>query len=321
MSAPVFGRLLTAMVTPMTFDGAVDLRRTGELAHKLVEEQNNDGIVVNGTTGESPTTTDSEKAEIVKAVVEAVGSDAAVVAGVGTNDTAHTIELAHQAAEAGADGLLVVTPYYSKPSQAGIIEHFTAVADATDLPIMLYDIPGRTGTPIETKTLIELADHARIVMLYDIPGRTGTPIETKTLIELADHARIVAVKDAKGLVVESATVMASTTLAYYSGDDAITPALLSVGGVGLVGTSTHFTGRRMHEVIDAYVDGRIDEALSTYREILPVLTGVFAAQGATMVKAGLAHQGFTVGRVRPPQTMPTPEQAETFFGVLDRTQL
>lgn len=293
MSAPVFGRLLTAMVTPMTFDGAVDLRRTGELAHKLVEEQNNDGIVVNGTTGESPTTTDSEKAEIVKAVVEAVGSDAAVVAGVGTNDTAHTIELAHQAAEAGADGLLVVTPYYSKPSQAGIIEHFTAVADATDLPIMLYDIP----------------------------GRTGTPIETKTLIELADHARIVAVKDAKGLVVESATVMASTTLAYYSGDDAITPALLSVGGVGLVGTSTHFTGRRMHEVIDAYVDGRIDEALSTYREILPVLTGVFAAQGATMVKAGLAHQGFIVGRVRPTQTMPTPEQAETFFGVLDRTQL
>lgn len=293
MSAPVFGRLLTAMVTPMTFDGAVDLRRTGELAHKLVEEQNNDGIVVNGTTGESPTTTDSEKAEIVKAVVEAVGSDATVVAGVGTNDTAHTIELAHQAAEAGADGLLVVTPYYSKPSQAGIIEHFTAVADATDLPIMLYDIP----------------------------GRTGTPIETKTLIELADHARIVAVKDAKGLVVESATVMASTTLAYYSGDDAITPALLSVGGVGLVGTSTHFTGRRMHEVIDAYVDGRIDEALSTYREILPVLTGVFAAQGATMVKAGLAHQGFTVGKVRPPQTMPTPEQAETFFGVLDRTQL
>lgn len=293
MSAPVFGRLLTAMVTPMTFDGAVDLRRTGELAHKLVEEQNNDGIVVNGTTGESPTTTDSEKAEIVKAVVEAVGSDAAVVAGVGTNDTAHTIELAHQAAEAGADGLLVVTPYYSKPSQAGIIEHFTAVADATDLPIMLYDIP----------------------------GRTGTPIETKTLIELADHARIVAVKDAKGLVVESATVMANTTLAYYSGDDAITPALLSVGGVGLVGTSTHFTGRRMHEVIDAYVDGRIDEALSTYREILPVLTGVFAAQGATMVKAGLAHQGFTVGKVRPPQTMPTPEQAETFFGVLDRTQL
>ena len=293
MSAPVFGRLLTAMVTPMTSEGAVDLRRVGELAHKLVAEQDNDGIVVNGTTGESPTTTDVEKAHIVQAVVEAVGSDAAVVAGVGTNDTAHTIELAHQAAEAGADGLLVVTPYYSKPSQAGIIEHFTAVADATDLPIMLYDIP----------------------------GRTGTPIETKTLIELADHPRIVAVKDAKGLVVESATVMANTTLAYYSGDDAITPALLSVGGVGLVGTSTHFTGRRMHEVIDAYSDGRIDEALSTYREIMPVLTGVFAAQGATMVKAGLAHQGFDVGKVRPPQTMPTSEQAETFFGVLDRTQL
>lgn len=143
------------------------------------------------------------------------------------------------------------------------MEHFTAVADATDLPIMLYDIP----------------------------GRTGTPIETRTLIELADHPRIVAVKDAKGLVVESATVMANTTLAYYSGDDAITPALLSVGGVGLVGTSTHFTGRRMHEVIDAYVDGRIDEALSTYREILPVLTGVFAAQGPPWLRRDWLTRG------------------------------
>ncbi|MDO4411545.1 4-hydroxy-tetrahydrodipicolinate synthase [Cutibacterium sp.] len=293
MSAPVFGRLLTAMVTPMTSEGAVDLHRAGQLAHKLVDEQCNDGIVVNGTTGESPTTTDAEKSAMVKAVVEAVGSEAAIVAGVGTNDTAHTLELARQAAEAGANGLLVATPYYSKPSQAGLIEHFTAVADATDLP----------------------------VVLYDIPGRTATPIETKTLIELADHPNIVAVKDAKGQVVESATVMANTTLAYYAGDDAITPALLSVGGVGLVGTSTHFTGKRMHEVIDNYIEGRIDEALAIYREILPVLTGVFAAQGVTMVKAGLAHQGFDVGGVRLPQTMPTPEQAKTLFDLLDRTQL
>lgn len=293
MSAPVFGRLLTAMVTPMASEGVVDLRRAGELAHRLVDEQRNDGIVVNGTTGESPTTTDAEKVDMVRAAVDAVGSDAAIVAGVGTNDTAHTVELARQAADAGAEGLLVVTPYYSKPSQAGLIEHFTTVADATDLPIMLYDIP----------------------------GRSGTPIETKTLIELADHPNIVAVKDAKGQVVESATVMANTTLAYYSGDDAITPALLSVGGVGLIGTSTHFTGRRMHEVIDAYVEGRIDEALAIYREILPVLTGVFAAQGVAMVKAGLAHQGFDVGGVRLPQTMPTPEHTEPFFDLLDRTQL
>ncbi|MGK2310300.1 4-hydroxy-tetrahydrodipicolinate synthase [Cutibacterium sp. V947] len=293
MSAPVFGRLLTAMVTPMTSEGVVDLRRVGELAHKLVDEQRNDGLVVNGTTGESPTTTDAEKADVIRTVAEAVGPGATIVAGVGTNDTAHTVELARQAAEAGADGLLAITPYYSKPSQAGLIEHFTTVADATDLPIMLYDIP----------------------------GRTGTPIETETLIELADHPNIVAVKDAKGQVVESATVMANTALAYYSGDDAITPALLSVGGVGVVGTSTHFTGKRMHEVIDAYIEGRIDEALAIYREILPVLIGVFAAQGVTMVKAGLAHQGFDVGGVRLPQTMPTTEQTETFFDLLDRTRL
>lgn len=293
MSAPVFGRVLTAMVSPMTEEGAIDLPRARELACRLVDEQRCDGIVVNGTTGESPTTTDEEKAQLVRTVVEAVGEDAAVVAGVGTNDTAHTVELARSAADAGADGLLVVTPYYSKPTQVGIAEHFRAVADATDLPIMLYDIP----------------------------GRTGTPIETPTLIELADHPRIVAVKDAKGQPVESAKVMAATTLAYYSGDDAITPALMALGAVGVVGTSTHFTGRRMREMVDLLVEGRHDEALTVYREILPVLTGVFAAQGVTMVKAGLAHLGFPVGGVRPPQTMPTSEQATTFFELLDRTEL
>ncbi|AFV88998.1 Dihydrodipicolinate synthase [Acidipropionibacterium acidipropionici ATCC 4875] len=293
MPEPVFGRLLTAMVTPMTAAGEVDLERAARLADRLVDEQRNDAVLVNGTTGESPTTTDEEKAALARAVVAAVGDRAQVVTGVGTNDTRHTVELARQAADAGADGLLVVAPYYSKPPQAGLVEHFSTVADATDLP----------------------------VMLYDIPGRTGTPIEPQTLIELAGHPRIVAVKDAKGKVVESATVMAACDLDYYSGDDAITPALMAVGGVGVIGTSTHFTGRRMREFIDLLVAGHHDEALVVYREILPVLTGVFAAQGVVMVKAGLAHQGFPVGSVRLPLVPATEAQAAEFGALLDRVNL
>lgn len=293
MPDPVFGRLLTAMVTPMSADGEVDVARAAELAARLVDEQHNDAVLVNGTTGESPTTSDAEKSALVRAVVEAVGDRAQVVAGVGTNDTPHTLELARQAADAGADGLLVVTPYYSKPPQEGLIAHFTRVADATDLP----------------------------VMLYDIPGRTGTAIAPETLIRLSEHPRIVAVKDAKGKVVESAQVMAACDLAYYSGDDAITPALMAVGGVGVIGTSTHFTGRRMREFIDHFVAGRLDQALAVYREVLPVLTGVFAAQGVVMVKAGLAHQGFPVGSVRLPLVPATDSQASAFAQVLDRTSL
>lgn len=293
MSDPVFGRLLTAMVTPMTADGEVDLDRAGQLAARLVDDQGNDSLLVNGTTGESPTTSDQEKSALVRTVKHAVGDRAQVVAGVGTNDTRHTVELARQAEQAGADGLLVVTPYYSKPSQAGLIGHFTTVADATGLP----------------------------VMLYDIPGRTGTAISPETFMTLSEHPRIVAVKDAKGKVVESAQVIAATDLAYYSGDDAITPALLAVGGVGAIGTSTHFTGRRMRQLLDHYLAGELEEGMAVYRQILPVLTGVFAAQGVVMVKAGLAHQGFPVGSVRPPQAPATPEQAEAFGRLLDTVEL
>ena len=171
---------------------------------------------INGTTGEAPTTSDAEKADLVQAVVEAVGDRAQVIAGVGTFDTVHSIHLAQQAAKAGAHALLVVTPYYSKPPQAGILAHFRAIADATDLP----------------------------VVIYDIPARTGTAIETDTMIALAAHERIVAVKDAKGDLAASSQVIAETDLAYYAGDDAMTLPLLSVGGVGVVGTSTHFSGAR-----------------------------------------------------------------------------
>src|SRR5580658_463210 len=170
---PPFGRLLTAMVTPMTSDGAVDYAGVTQLAEYLVTQMRSDGLVVSGTTGESPTTSDAEKAQLIRTVREAVGDRAAIVAGVGTYDTAHSCELARQAEQAGADGLLVVTPYYNKPPQSGLIAHFTAVADATGLPNLLYDIPSRTGIPIKPETLIKLAEHPRIIGVKDAKGDLG----------------------------------------------------------------------------------------------------------------------------------------------------
>jgi 4-hydroxy-tetrahydrodipicolinate synthase len=269
---PPFGRLLTAMVTPFDVSGALDLDKAAQLATYLVDEQGNDGLVISGTTGESPTTTDAEKADLLAAVVDAVGDRARIVAGVGTFDTVHSVQLAEQAAKAGAHGLLVVTPYYSRPPQAGLLTHFRAVADATDLPVLLYDIPGRTGTPIAPETLIALAEH--------------------------DH--IVAVKDAKGDFASSGRVMAETDLAYYSGNDADTLPLLSLGAVGVVGTSTHFSGRGTKAMIEAYLRGDVAEALRLHRQLLPIYTGIFRTQGTILVKAGLRLRGLDVGPVRMP---------------------
>ncbi|HJQ01518.1 MAG TPA: 4-hydroxy-tetrahydrodipicolinate synthase [Jatrophihabitans sp.] len=274
---PPFGRLLTAMVTPFSVAGELDLDGAVSLARYLVDEQHNDGLVVNGTTGEAPTTSDSEKAELVAAVVDAVGDRARIVAGVGTFDTVHTIQLAEQAAKAGANGLLVVTPYYSKPPQTGLLQHFRAVANATDLP----------------------------VMIYDIPGRAAAAVSTETMIELAGHEQIVAVKDAKGDLAGSARVIAETGLAYYSGDDAMTLPLLAVGGVGMVGTSTHFSGALTHQLIEAYLAGRTVEALRLHQQLLPIYTGIFRTQGVILVKAGLAMQGRSAGPLRLPMVEAT----------------
>ena len=267
-----FGRLLTAMVTPFGVAGEVDHAAAADLARYLVDEQGNDGIVVNGTTGEAPTTTDGEKAELIATVVEAVGDRATVVAGVGTFDTVHSVHLAEQAAAAGADGLLVVTPYYSKPPQAGIAAHFATVADAGGLP----------------------------TMLYDIPHRTGTAIAAATFAQAAQHPLIVGVKDAKLDLEFSAQVIADTGLAFYCGSDAMTLPLLSVGGVGLVGTSTHVSGAGMKALIEAYERADTAEALRLHRQLLPILTGIFRAQGVVLVKAALALLGRPVGSVRPP---------------------
>ena len=267
-----FGRLLTAMVTPFGVRGELDLDAAVRLATYLVDEQGNDGLVVNGTTGESPTTTDAEKADLVRAVADAVGERAHVVAGVGTFDTVHTIHLAEQAAKSGADGLLVVTPYYSRPPQSGLLAHFRAIADSTELPIVLYDIP----------------------------GRSGIPIQTETMIALAAHERIVAVKDAKGDLVGSSRVLAETDLAYYSGDDAATLPLLAVGGVGVIGTSTHFSGAGTKAMIEAFERGDVAEATRLHRQLLPIYTGIFRTQGTILVKAGLKLRGLDVGPVRLP---------------------
>jgi 4-hydroxy-tetrahydrodipicolinate synthase len=267
-----FGRLLTAMVTPFSRDGSLDVDGAQKLAAYLVDEQRNDALVISGTTGESPTTTDAEKDTLLRAVVDAVGDRAKIVAGVGTNNTAHTVELAHAAEKAGAHGVLVVTPYYNKPPQAGVAKHFLAVADSVGLP----------------------------VMVYDIPHRTGTAIATETMCRIAEHERIVAVKDAKGDLTASSWVTARTDLAYYSGDDAATLPLLAIGGVGLVGTSTHFTGTIAKDMIEAYERGDTTKARDLHRRALPLFTGIFRVPGTMLVKAGLNARALPAGPVRPP---------------------
>jgi 4-hydroxy-tetrahydrodipicolinate synthase len=284
-----FGRVLTAMVTPFTADGAVDLHGAQRLAAHLVDAGGNDGLVINGTTGESPTLADSEKESVLRAVVEAVGDRATIVAGAGNNDTRHTVEIVRAAEKAGAQGLLVVTPYYNKPPQGGLVKHFTAAADAVDLP----------------------------VMVYDIPARTGTPIETETLVRLAEHPRIRAVKDAKGDLGASSWVMARSDLAYYSGDDMLNLPLLSVGAVGYVSVVGHLVGVRLREMLDAYEAGDVARATEIHRGLLPVYTGIFRTQGAILTKAALNLLGLPAGPTRLPLVDATMDQLATLRADLE----
>ncbi|WP_225846561.1 4-hydroxy-tetrahydrodipicolinate synthase [Streptomyces sp. HPF1205] len=276
-----FGRVLTAMVTPFTADGALDLDGAQALATHLVDA-GNDGIVVNGTTGESPTTSDAEKDRLVRAVAEAVGNRAHVVAGVGTNDTRHSAELARQAERAGASGLLVVTPYYNKPPQEGLYQHFTTVADATGLP----------------------------VMLYDIPGRSGVAIDTETLVRLGDHPRIVANKDAKGDLAAASWTVSRSGLAWYSGEDMLNLPLLSIGAVGFVSVVAHLVTPELRAMLEAYTGGDVAKAAEIHQRLLPVYTGVFRAQGVVTTKAALALRGLPAGPVRLPLVGLDPAQTD-----------
>jgi 4-hydroxy-tetrahydrodipicolinate synthase len=280
-AATAFGRVLTAMVTPFDAAGDVDLPAAQRLAVHLVD-QGCDGLVVSGTTGESPTTSPDEQDDLLRAVLEAVGDRARVVAGAGTNDTAHSVALARTAEKSGAHGLLVVTPYYSRPPQEGLLAHFTKVADATGLP----------------------------VMLYDIPVRTGTPIHADTLKRLGEHSRISAVKDAKGDLFEGSCVMAETGLAYYSGDDTLNLPWLALGATGVVSVVAHVAAARYAAMVRAVDAGNLDLARKLHVELLPAVTAIMTrTQGAIAVKAALELAGILPNRsVRLPLVAATEDQ-------------
>lgn len=254
-----FGSVLTAMVTPFRDDLSVDFDAAAELAVDLVA-LGNDGLVINGTTGESATTSIEEKIELLKTVRRAVGDNVRIIAGVGTNDTYKTIENARLAESAGVDGLLVVCPYYNKPPQEGLYQHFVAVANATGLD----------------------------VMLYDIPGRSGVAISSETLLRLSEHPRIVANKDAKGDLYQSSIVMSQSDMVYYSGEDALNLPLLSIGAVGFVSVTGHLIADRLKSMLSAFESGDVVRAAEINQSLVPITTGVMTKLGgAIMVKAAL----------------------------------
>jgi 4-hydroxy-tetrahydrodipicolinate synthase len=275
-----FGRVLVAMVTPFAEDGSLDLAAAQRLADRLVT-QGCDGLVISGTTGESPTTTDAEKSDLIRAVVEAVGERATVVAGAGTYNTAHSVHLAQAAQKAGAHGLLLVTPYYSRPPQVGLVAHFSTVTDAVDLP----------------------------VMLYDIPPRSVVPIAPDTLRRLAEHPRIVAVKDAKGDLIAGTDVMTTTDLAYYCGDDALNLPWLSVGAVGMVSVIGHVFADQLRRMVTSFEAGDVATARQVHNRALPLLRAFASVGGVAFVKEALRLCGTPVGSPRLPLVAPDATQS------------
>jgi len=268
-----FGSLLTAMVTPFTDDGEVDYATARKLAAWLVAK-GCDGIVVNGTTGESPTTTDDEKSQLVAAIVDEVGDRATIVAGAGSNITSHAQKMAKAAAAAGADAILVVTPYYSRPSQKGVVAHIQAVAEAGGLP----------------------------TMIYDVPGRTGVPVSADSYAELAKHPLIVATKDATGNVGAAAGLKHKTGLVWYSGDDMLLLPFLAHGGAGVIGVATHAVAKQFRDTIDAWDAGDHGSALKSFVSAVPAIQAINGAgMQAVMAKAAAEMQGVIPNRaVREP---------------------
>lgn len=288
------GRLLTAMVTPFKPDGSVDYDRAKALALKLVEE-GSDGLVVSGTTGESPTLTRDEKIALFKAIKSAVGDRAVVVAGTGSYSTAETVELSREAEACGVDALLLIAPYYNKPNQAGLLAHFSAVADAVKLPIILYNHPGRTGVTIEPATMVELAKKPNIVAVKDSSGN----------LDLATDYRRQLPHD----------------FDLYSGDDPLTLPYLSIGGVGVISVSSHVAGREIKAMLDAWRDGDRTEALRIHLALYELSKVLFCAPSPGPAKAALAHRGFPVGGVRLPLLELDEADRAKVAGVLDSLTL
>ncbi len=269
-----FGRVITAMVTPFTEDGALDLDGAAELARWLVDH-GNEGLVVAGTTGESPTLTHDEQIDLIRVVCDAV--TVPVIAGAGSNDTRAAVELTELATDAGAAAILSVTPYYNRPSQAGLVRHYAEVAKATDLPIMLYDIPARSGRRIETSTVLELA-HA--------------------------HRNICALKDAAGVLADTATLIAQAPAGFevYSGEDALNLALLAIGAVGLVGVASHWCGLECLEMVEAFEKGDVALARAINQKLIPSWAFESGDRNPNPIptKAMLKVLGLPGGDCRPP---------------------
>ncbi|MDB4867804.1 MAG: dapA [Cohnella sp.] len=281
-----FGQLITAMVTPFDDKLSIDWEATGRLIDYLIEEQQSDALVVSGTTGESPTLTDDEKIQLFRFAAEHAAGRCKIIAGTGSNDTAHSIHLTKAAEEAGADGVLLVVPYYNKPSQEGLYRHFRAIAESTRLPVVLYNVPSRTVTSLSAQTTLRLAQLPNVVA-------------TKECASLEQMMEIV--KDApEGFVL-------------YTGDDMVSLPCLAVGGHGIISVASHVIGPRMKQMIEAYKSGHVAEAARINAECFPVFKGLFncphPVPNPVPVKYALTLRGLSVGGVRLPLADVTEQEA------------
>ncbi len=290
--APEIGRLLTAMVTPFTEDGAVDEAQCGELARALLAS-GSDGVVLTGTTGECPALSIEEQVGVWRAVRGAVGADALLVAGASTNSTAESLEMVRAGADAGMDALMLTVPYYNKPSQAGLIRHFETLAEATPLPCILYNVPSRTAVNMSAETTVRLAELPNIVGLKEASG------------DLAQVAAIVEGTSGGGFRV-------------WSGNDEDTLPLLAVGGYGVISVAAHLVGRQIAAMIDASVEGRVEEAAAIHRRLAPLVSALFIESNPTPLKFALNELGFRAGPLRLPLVPPSEESSARIRAELAR---
>jgi 4-hydroxy-tetrahydrodipicolinate synthase len=294
-----WGEVITAMVTPFSDDGSLDVDGARELASFLVDH-GSDGLVVCGTTGESPTLSHEEKLRLFEAVVSEVGDRAAIIAGTGTYNTAESLELTAEAARIGAHACLVVTPYYSKPPQNGLLAHFSAIADASELPLIVYDIPGRTGRRVERVTMVELANHERIVAVKDAVGDAGETAKLRAELDAAGH----------------------DDFEIYSGDDPLLLPHLAAGAVGIVSVCSHLVGPQIKQIFSAWTNGKTDEARRIYSELLPLMAVIMGVTSSPIpVKTALAMRGMNVGVPRLPLVPATTEESATIRAALERIDL
>ncbi|MBE3587119.1 MAG: 4-hydroxy-tetrahydrodipicolinate synthase [Thermoanaerobacteraceae bacterium] len=284
-----FGRVLTAMVTPFGRDQSVDFNQVRKLARYLVQS-GSDGLVVCGTTGESPTLTRDEKVELFRVVVEEVGGQAAVIAGTGSYNTAESVSLTQMAEKAGVDGVMLVAPYYNKPSQDGLFEHFRTIAASTNLPVMLYNIPGRTGVNILPATVARLAQIENIVALKEASGSMDQVSELRRLLP--------------------------DDFAIYSGDDSLTLPMMALGAKGVVSVCSHVVGPRIQEMVNAFTAGNTTLATQIHLELYPIFKGLFITTSPAPVKAALNLLGHQVGGPRLPLVEATAAEKETIKNIL-----